>query len=82
MELSQRLTMVAVQQNEEAEFPSWLLEEVLGIAADLTLVEDNVFLVETLIEQIENYDPYAGAGCFDTSVNSESIQQTIRRING
>lgn len=82
MDLSQRLAAVAVQQSEEGEFPSWLLEEVLALADDAALIEDNIVVVETLIEQIGDFDPYAGAGCFDTSVNVESIRKTIRRITG
>lgn len=80
MDLSEQLMAVAQQQSEEGEFPVWLLSEIRGIAENPELVDQYSPLVETLIDQIRNFDPYAGAGCFDTSVNAESIQRTLQQI--
>jgi len=60
--------------------PVWLLSEILTIAENADLVDEHSPLVETLIDQIRNFDPCAGTGCFDTSVNAESIQRTIQLI--
>ena len=80
MDLSEQLMAVAQQQSEEGEFPVWLLSEIVAIAENADLVDEYSPLVEKLIEQIRNFDPYAGAGCFDTSVNADSIQRTIQQI--
>ena len=80
MDLSQQLMAVAQQQGDEGELPVWLLSEILTIAENADLINEHSPLIETLIEQIRNFDPYAGAGCFDTSVNAESIQRTIQQI--
>jgi len=80
MDLFEKLRAVALQQDLSGEFPTWLLAEVLMIADQPELHEGKVHLVEMLISQINDFDPYAGAGCFDTSVGAETIQATIRRI--
>ncbi|MBT0666449.1 hypothetical protein KI809_19245 [Geobacter pelophilus] len=80
MELFEKLRAVALQQNLDNEFPSWLLAEVMTIADEPDLYEEKVHLIELLIDQIDNFDPYAGTGCFDTSVGAETIQSTIRRV--
>jgi hypothetical protein len=80
MELFEKLRAVALRQNLDNEFPSWLLAEVMTIADEPDLHEEKVHLIELLIEQIDNFDPYAGTGCFDTSVGAETIQSTIRRV--
>ena len=80
MDPFEELRNVAVRQNLVGEFPSWLLADVLGIADDPGRYRDTVPLIETLIAQIKDYDPYAGTGCFDTSVGIGAIQATIRQI--
>lgn len=80
MDLFEKLKAVALQQNLSSEFPSWLLEDVMAIADDPDRFADKTELVELLIRQISDYDPYAGAGCFGTSVGAETIRSTIRRL--
>lgn len=80
MELFEKLRAVAIRQNLDNEFPSWLLSDVMTIADEPELYGDKVQLIELLIDQISNFDPYAGTGCFDTSVGADTIQSTIRRV--
>jgi hypothetical protein len=47
--------------------------EVMVMVEDPERYADKAHLVEMLIAQIGNFDPYAGAGCFDTSVGAETI---------
>ncbi len=80
MKLFEQLRRIALQQNEDSEFPTWLLSDILAIADKPDRYTDKVQLVKQLITQIGNYDTYAGAGCFDTSVSAETIGITIRQI--
>jgi len=80
MDPFEELRDIAVRQNLVGEFPSWLLADVLGIADAPDRYGSSTPLIETLIAQIKDYDPYAGAGCFDTSVGIGAIQATIRQI--
>lgn len=80
MDLFERVREIALQEHETGEFPSWLLAEVLSIADHRSRYADKGDLVEILIAQIGAFDPYAGTGCFDTSVGAETIRTTIRNI--
>ncbi len=80
MNLFEKLKAVALKQSEVGEFPNWLTADVLTIASHPERYANKSDLVETLITQIVNYDPYAGAGCFDISVEAETIVATIRQI--
>lgn len=80
MDLFEELRTVAIQHNLVGDFPAWLLADVLAIADDPEKYGEAIPLVETLIAQIRDYDPFAGTGCFDTSVGIEQIQATIRHL--
>ena len=80
MDLFEELRAVALVQSKEGEFPVWLLADILEIAGAPDHHSDQVHLVETLITQISDYDPYAGAGCFGTSVGIGTIQATLHQI--
>ena len=70
----------ATMLSEDGEFPTWLVTEILTIADKPERYTDKVHLVKQLTTQIDNFDAYAGAGCFDTSVSAETIGITIRQI--
>ena len=80
MNLFEELGFMALKQYESSEFPTWLMADVIVIASNPEQYANKSDLVNTLITQIKNYDPYAGAGCFDTSVGAETIGATIRKI--
>jgi hypothetical protein len=73
------LRAVATRQNQVGDFPDWLLKEVLEIPDNQGqhYVES---LVTLLASQIEDYDSFAGSGCFGEAVSDETIQTTIRKI--
>jgi len=79
-DLFARLKETALQEHQSGEFPSWLLSEVLSIADNADGYRGKVDLVQMLIEQIGDFDPYAGTGCFGTSVGAETIRATIGKI--
>lgn len=80
MNIFAELRVIATKLNEESEFPSWLMTNILAIADKPECYSDKIHLVELLISQIGNFDVYAGVGCFDTSVSAETIGITIRQI--
>lgn len=80
MDLFEELRVVAHRQSEEADFPGWLLADVLDIAGDPRRFADRTDLVRLLVTQIADFDCYAGAGCFDSSVSADTIGATIRKI--
>jgi hypothetical protein len=80
MDRFEELRAVALKQSTEGEFPVWLLADVLGIAGSPDRYADKIHLVEILIAQIGAYDPYAGAGCFGTSIGVGTIQATLYQI--
>ena len=80
MDLFEELRELLLQERNQDEFPTWLMVNAVAIASDPERYADKVDLVEILITQIRNFDPYAGVGCFDTSVGAETIETTIRKI--
>ncbi|HBG06383.1 MAG: hypothetical protein A2075_00235 [Geobacteraceae bacterium GWC2_58_44] len=80
MELFTKLRDVALRENESGEFPSWLLAEVMVIAEQPERYADRGHLVRMLIAQIADFDPYAGTGCFNSSVGAGTIRATISQI--
>ncbi len=80
MDAFTELKEIATMLGKEGEFPTWLLTDILAIADEPKHYADKVQLIKLLINQIGNFDTYAGAGCFDTSVSAEAIGSTIRQI--
>ena len=68
-------------QNEEGDFPSWLLTDILALARAPERYAGKEDLVELLIRQVQDYDCYAGAGCFNASVSADTIKATLREID-
>lgn len=80
MDLFAMLRKTVIQQSKTGEFPSWLLAEILEIAVTPERYRAQAPLVETLIELIKDYDPYAGSGCFSSNVGIATLQAAIRNI--
>lgn len=81
MELVEKLAEAARRQHEEADLPASLLKEIIDIASDPRPGRD-VKLIELLLEQVEAFDSYAGAGCFGDAVSAATIQTTLDRVRG
>lgn len=82
MDIFEELRAVAVRQSEEADFPLWLLPQVLELADNPELYSEEHATVELLLSQLKDFDAFAGAGCFDTSVSTDTIRRTLRLIMG
>lgn len=80
MDLFARLAQTAHRQHEEADLPAGLLEEILKIAGAPPVHAGKEELIELLIRQVEDFDSYAGAGCFGDSVSAGAIEATLRLV--
>ena len=80
MTLFDDLKQAALLQHEQGDFPSWLLVDVLDVANNPDRYEGKEHLVEMLLRQVREYDPYAGSGCFDTSSGAEDIRRMLRQL--
>lgn len=80
MTLFDDLKQSALLQHAQGDFPDWLLADVLEVADNPDCFAGKENLVETLVKQIREYDPYAGSGCFDTSFGVEDIRRTLRHL--
>jgi hypothetical protein len=76
----ERLLRIALLQHEANDFPAHLLREVEDVFADAGALTGREALVEELATQIENFDPYAGVGCFDESCNAAAVATTLKRL--
>ena len=79
MSVFEELKQIARREHEHGDLPSWLLTEILTVVDDLALCSEKEERIRALITQIQNYDPYAGAGCFSSSCSLENIRKTVRR---
>lgn len=68
-------------EHEQGELPASLLAEILAIAENPAPYAKNKEGISLLITQIQNYDPYAGAGCFSFSFSLEDIRRTLRQFS-
>jgi hypothetical protein len=74
------LKTVVSKLRENEKFPVWLLKDMQAIAGFPDRYSGSAELVALLVRQAENYDPYAGAGCFDMSVGADAIAATLKKI--
>lgn len=81
MDIFEQLRHIATEQNLAGDLPSWLLADILVIADNPHRYRHAIPLVETLAEQVQEYDPFAGMGCLNaSSIGVETIRSTIRQI--
>lgn len=62
------------------DFPDFLAREIEIIMEKPDIMKSKKELVESLIFQISDYDPYAEAGCCKDATSPEDIKKTINNI--
>ncbi|WP_224983961.1 GSU3529 family protein [Geomonas agri] len=82
MELLEQLVETAQRQHEEADLPDWIVEEIIALRAAPAPAHGRDDLLALLLLQLEDFDSYAGAGCFGDSVSAATIAATLDRIRG
>lgn len=81
-EMVKRLAETALRQSEEADLPEFLLQQILELCLELPRCMRSPDLVHRLLHQVEEFDSYAGTGCFCGSVGAATIQATLKEIEG
>ncbi|QXE90071.1 hypothetical protein KP001_16845 [Geomonas subterranea] len=80
MDFLDKLAETARRQHEEADLPEWLVEEIVALSASPVPGPAPTDLYRLLLQQVEDFDSYAGAGCFGDSVTAATIAATLDRL--
>jgi len=76
----EELRSVVRDLRQGEEFPTWLLSELDAILELPERHRGNLQLIERLVSQLREFDPYAGVGCFGSGTSAGTIQATLREI--
>lgn len=79
MELLERLAETAKRQHREADLPASILARILALAAAPGRLSDEADIA-LLLQQVEDFDSYAGAGCFGDAVSAATLEATLKRF--
>lgn len=71
---------LAAAIHQQTELPDQLAAELWEIVASADVYAGAIELVTELARQVEDYDPYAGVGCFGETCSAATIEGTLRRI--
>lgn len=78
MELLQHIRAAVRAAHDERDLPLEFLAAVEGL--DTLPPHGDTSLLETLLLQLQEYDPYAGCGCFGGGTTPAAIQDTLNRL--
>lgn len=79
-EVFRELEKVTLREYEEGELPQWLADPILAVARNPARYREKEYLVEMLLEQVNEYDVYAEAGCCKWAFDGEDLQRTLRKL--
>ena len=80
MDAFKRLEAAIRLQSDEGELPDFLRQPLLSLVANPERFMEKSEILERLIHQVENFDTYAGAGCFADSYGPEDILKTLMQL--
>jgi len=78
--LADKLKESLQYSQDNLEFPDFLAREIEIIMGKPELMESKREMIELLIYQVSDYDPYAEAGCCKDATSPEDIKKTINSI--
>lgn len=81
MTLLERLAETARRQYQENDLPEWLLAGILEITDRPEACSGHEERLRLLLQQVENFDGYAGVGCFGDTVSAAAIEATLKELN-
>ncbi|QWV93317.1 hypothetical protein KP004_19465 [Geomonas oryzisoli] len=80
MDLSAQLAETARRQHDDAGLPAWLVEDILALCAAPGVCDVDEELIRRLLRQVEEFDSYAGVGCFGDSASAADIEATLTEL--
>ncbi len=80
MVLFENLKESALLQHEQGDIPVALLAGILEIAVNPYRDTDKEHLVETLVTQLQRFNPYVYVSS-NTSFDVEAIRKTVRKLS-
>jgi len=78
--LADKLKESLQYSQDNLDFPDFLAREIEIIMEKPNLMDSKKELIESLIFQVSDYDPYAEAGCCKDTTSPEDIKKTINNI--
>ncbi|HCW94210.1 MAG TPA: hypothetical protein DHM44_11080 [Flexistipes sinusarabici] len=78
--LAEKLKESLQYSQNNLDFPDFLAREIEIIMKEPEIMESKNNLIESLIFQVSDYDPYAEAGCCKDATSPEDIKKTINSI--
>jgi hypothetical protein len=80
MEILQQLKDAAEQAHRERDLP----HDIVNAIDSLPIPPDSVDspLLARLLQQLEEYDPYADTGCFCGGASPAAVRETLNRLSG
>lgn len=81
MTVFEELEQATLAQSEQGELPHWLADPALAVARSPERYAGKEYLVEILVAQVREYDPYAETGCCKWAYDHEDIKRTLRWLD-
>lgn len=81
MTIFEQLAATVRRQETESELPVWLVPPLLAVAENPERYAGKEYLVEMLLAQVNEYDPYAEAGCCKWAYDEEDLKRTLRWLH-
>jgi hypothetical protein len=79
MSVTPFVRLIAAIEQHQDDLPENLAAELRAVVAAGTTPEVTALITE-LARQVEDYDPYAGAGCFGDACSATTIAATLQRL--
>lgn len=77
MDIAERLRRVTRNAQNEDDLPDYLAERLLAIADQLPAGQSEIPAIETLIEQVKQYDTYGQTGYLGMGVNHIILEKSL-----
>lgn len=80
MDTIRQLADIAIKAHNGADLPLEILAEINALIAEPSILTGKESHVKTLMTLIEEYDPYAGVGCFGGGSSLDEIRKALRAL--
>lgn len=80
MDLFERLTQSISEEYDNGELPLNLVAPLQQVASNPDQFSDNLSIVETLLKQVNAFEPYCDCGCFAEGFNAKDVLKTLSQL--